>query len=81
MWDEVPVESNERGSWRERQSEDGNFCVHVEHDGLGHYVLHLKLRPRGYSPDVVAEVPVMVEAGWLPRVAEWWKQFLGHPIK
>lgn len=75
MWDEVPYRTNEKGSWSEWYSEGFCFWVQGEHDGLGHYELHLKLRPLGSLTDLVVEVPVMVEAGWLPRVAEWWKQF------
>ena len=80
MWNEIPREGSEKGSWSEWYSEDGHFLVSVTHDGLGHYVLRLKLQPHGgYDEHLCVHVPVMVEAGWLPRVAEWWQHFFEHP--
>lgn len=80
MWKEIPLERSEKGSWSEWHSESYHFRVNVEHDGLGHYLLRLKLNPQGgYSDHFSVHVPVLVEAGWLPRVAEWWQHFFEHP--
>lgn len=79
-WTDMPIERHERFSSEERTSEDHEFALQIEHDGLGHYVMRVTLRPLGAASVVSVSVEVLVEAGWVPQVSKWWGQFFRHPV-
>lgn len=80
VWSSAPIDRHERFTSKEWTSEDYEFVVKIEHDGLGHYIMLVTLRPLGSSQTAAVTVEVLVEAGWVPNVAKWWERFFREPI-
>jgi hypothetical protein len=79
-WTDLPIQRHERFIAEERRSEGYEFALQIEHDGRGHYVMRITLRPLGAAASTSVSVKVLVEAEWVPRVSKWWEQFFRHPV-
>lgn len=75
-----PSESNgERRAWGPWRSEYYDFRLSIAHDGLGHFEMTIRLEVGTSESPTVVETPVMVDAGWIPNVSDWWQHFFEHP--